>query len=240
MATALARGWAEPVWVSDPVTERAQALVDLLGGGLCSSNAEVAEAADVVILCHKPAQLDEVAEEIRASGTPVVSILGSVELAKVRAAYGTTPAYRVLPNLPVEVRQGVLCWPVGNGDDEFARPLKGLFSQVGKVIDLDESLIETAMALSSNAPAFMALVVEAMVDAGVRNGLPPALASTLAVQTLAGTATLLQERGGDTLAVRRQVTSPGGSTARGLAALENAGLRSAFDSAVEAVLRGSR
>ena len=240
MATALARGWAEPVWVSDPIAERAQALVDQFGGEVCATNSDVAIASDIVILCHKPAQLGQVADEIRSAGTPVVSILGSVELAAVRAAYGSTSAYRVLPNLPVEVRQGVLCWPVGNGDDSFATSLKDLFSRLGKVIELDESLIETAMALSSNAPAFVSLVVEAMVDAGVRNGLPPALAGSLAVQTLAGTATLLQERDGDTLAVRRQVTSPGGSTARGLAALERAGLRAAFDGAVEAVLRGAR
>jgi len=239
MATALATGWGEPVWASDPVRERAQSLVDMLGGEACATNLDVANAADVVILCHKPAQLDQVADEIRSSGTPVVSILGSVELATVRAAYGSTLAYRVLPNLPVELGEGVLCWPTANGNDDVATGLKALFARVGQVIELDEALIETAMALSSNAPAFVALVVEAMVDSGVRNGLPPALASSLALQTLTGTASLLQARGGDTLSVRRQVTSPGGSTARGLAALERAGLRSAFDDAVEAVLRGA-
>jgi pyrroline-5-carboxylate reductase len=191
-----------------------------------------------LILCHKPGQLHSVAQEIRDVGTPVVSILGSVSLESVRDAYGTTSAFRVLPNLPVEVASGVLCWPTSNGDGDLAEQVKSLFARVGTVVELDESLIETAMAMSSNAPAFVALVVEAMVDAGVRNGLQPALALELVLSTLSGTSDLLAARQGDTLELRRQVTSPGGSTARGLAALEAAGLRSAFDSAVDAILAG--
>ncbi len=238
MATALAKGWGEPVFVSDPMRDRADQLAALTGGQALASNAEVAEAADVLILCHKPGQLHSVAQEIRDVGTPVVSILGSVSLESVRDAYGTTSAFRVLPNLPVEVASGVLCWPTSNGDGDLAEQVKSLFARVGTVVELDESLIETAMAMSSNAPAFVALVVEAMVDAGVRNGLQPALALELVLSTLSGTSDLLAARQGDTLELRRQVTSPGGSTARGLAALEAAGLRSAFDSAVDAILAG--
>ena len=238
MATALATGWREPVFVSDPLTQRAELLAGLTGGQAVQSNLEVAHAADVVILCHKPGQLLEVASEIREAGTPVVSILGSVSVASIRSAYLETPAFRVLPNLPVEVGSGVLCWPSSNGDGEIADSIKQLFGRVGTVVELDESLIETAMALSSNAPAFVALVVESMVDAGVRNGLQPSLALELVLQTLAGTSELLAARDGDTLGLRRQVTSPGGSTARGLAALEAAGLRTAFDDAVNAILAG--
>ena len=240
MATALARGWGDPVVVSDPVAARAESLAEETGGSAVPSNSDVAESSDVVILCHKPAQLVEVAEQIRASGTPVVSILGSVPVAEVRDAYRETPAFRVLPNLPVETGRGVLCWPSQNGDAEPAGRIRDLFARVGKVIELDESSIEAAMAVSSNAPAFLALVVESLVDAGVRHGLTQELARDLAVETLAGTAQLLDAREGDTLALRRQVTSPGGSTARGLAALERAGLRAAFDSAVEAVVGGGK
>jgi pyrroline-5-carboxylate reductase len=92
------------------------------------------------------------------------------------------------------------------------------------------------MALMSCGPAFYALVVEAMVDAGVRQGLPPADASRMAVQTMMGTAAVLGENGLDTAALRRRVTSPGGSTARGLEALERGGLRAAFYDAVAAVV----
>ena len=86
------------------------------------------------------------------------------------------------------------------------------------------------------APAYVALLAEAQVDAGVRHGLAPDKAAEMVVQTFAGTAALLARRGNDTLAVRREVTSPGGSTARGLAALERAGVRAAFQDALDAVL----
>jgi pyrroline-5-carboxylate reductase len=238
MASALARGWGDPVLVSDPASDRAQALVSELGGEAFVGNVALAEAADLVVLCHKPAQLAEVAAEIAAVGTPVVSILGSVTLAAVREAYGQTPAFRVLPNLPVEVARGVLCWPSSNGEAAPAAEIKQEFSRLGKVVEIDETQMEAAMAVSSNAPAFIALLIESLVDAGVRHGLASGVAHELAVETLAGTAALLERREGDTLGVRRAVTSPGGSTARGLAALERHGLRSAVDAAVEAVLEG--
>jgi pyrroline-5-carboxylate reductase len=94
------------------------------------------------------------------------------------------------------------------------------------------------MGLMSCAPAYYALVAEAQIDAGVRRGLPADVATRLVVGTMGGTAALLERREGDTLAVRREVTSPGGSTARGLAALERGNLRTAFADALDAVLEG--
>jgi pyrroline-5-carboxylate reductase len=111
-----------------------------------------------------------------------------------------------------------------------------LFERVGLVVGLDESQIDVAMGLMSCAPAYLALVAEAQVDAGVRAGLPADVAGELVAANIGGTAALLQARGMDTLAVRRSVTSPGGSTARGLAALEHGGVRAAFDDAMQAVL----
>jgi pyrroline-5-carboxylate reductase len=92
------------------------------------------------------------------------------------------------------------------------------------------------MALMSCGPAFMALVAEALVDAGVLHGLSPDDATTMVVETMAGTAAVLRDTDGDTRGLRRRVTSPGGSTARGLAALEQAGLRAAFEDAVTSVV----
>ncbi len=240
MASALARGWGEPVAVSDPVAQRAEALVAELGGEVFATNRELADAVDVVILCHKPAQLAQVAAEIAATGTPVVSILGSVTVAAVREAYGDTPAFRVLPNLPVEVARGVFCWPSSNGDAAPSAKIKAELARIGRVVEIDEGQMEAAMAVSSNAPAFIALFIESLVDAGVRHGLSSEVAHDLAVETLAGTAALLDSRDGDTLGLRRAVTSPGGSTARGLASLERHGLRSAVDAAVESVIEGGR
>jgi pyrroline-5-carboxylate reductase len=234
MATALARGWGRPVLVSDPATERANALVSEVGGELAPDNLSVARDADVVVLCHKPAQLAEVAEEIDGVAKAVVSILGSVSLREIRSVYTQSGAYRVLPNLPVEVRQGVLCWPEENGSEGNA--LRDLFAELGDLVTIPEEQIEAAMTMSSNAPGWIAYVVEAFVAAGTANGLSADLASRLVTQTLIGTAELLGARGGDAEQLRLEVCSPGGSTERGVAAMSAAGLPAAISSAVDAVL----
>jgi pyrroline-5-carboxylate reductase len=237
MAVALARGWGEPVLVHDLYRPRAEALVGELGGELAESPGEVARGADVVVLCHKPAGLERVASSLGGEARGVISILGGVPLSALKAAYGGTPVVRMLPSVPVEVRQGV---SVHARDESADRELEAkaleLFRRVGTVVTLDESQIDVAMGLMSCAPAYVALVAEAQVDAGVRAGLPADVAGELVGANFAGTAALLQARGMDTLAVRRSVTSPGGSTARGLAALERAGVRAAFDDALQAVL----
>jgi pyrroline-5-carboxylate reductase len=240
MATALARGLGEPVLVSDVDHARAAALAEEIGGEAPGSNAYVADQADVVVLCHKPAQLAEVAAEIRDRARAIVSILGGTKLADIEAAYPGLPVYRFMPNIPVEVGDGVLCYAPGTlAAQGPEREVLDAFGRVGTVVPLAESLIEPATALMGCGPAFFALVVEALVDAGVRHGLQPADAGRLAVETMAGTAAVLREHGHDTLALRRRVTSPGGSTARGLAALERGGVRSAFADAVDAVVEMS-
>ena len=236
MATALARGWGEPVLVSDVDAARAQALADELGGEAPGSNAYVADAADAVVLCHKPAQLEEVADEIRDRAKVIVSILGGVPIADVEAAYPGKPVYRFMPNIPAETGHGVFAYAPGS----VAGPQQGVvakFEQIGAVVPTPEPLIDAAMAIMSCSPAFFALVVEGLVDAGVRSGLQPADAGRMVVEAMAGTAAVLRENDFDTLALRRRVTSPGGSTARGLAALERGGVRSAFSDAVDAVVK---
>ena len=157
-------------------------------------------------------------------------------LAALRAAYGATPVVRMIPSVPVEVRQGVTCHARDpQADAELEEQAIELFERVGIVVDLDESQFEVATGLMSCAPAYIALVAEAQVDAGVRAGLPADIAGELVAASIGGTAALLQARGMDTLAVRRSVTSPGGITARGLAALEHGGVRAAFDDAMQAV-----
>jgi pyrroline-5-carboxylate reductase len=241
MASALARGLGEPALVSDVDQARARALAEEIGGEAVDSNRAAAEGADAVVLCHKPAQLGAVAGEIGDAARVVVSILGGTPIAAVEEAYPGRPVYRLMPSIPVEVRQGVVCYVAGSRAAEGPEDeLRELFGRLGTLIDVPEPLVDAATAVMSCTPAFYALVVEALVDAGVAHGLPPDMAATMAVESMAGTAAVLRARDRDTRALRARVTSPGGMTARGLAALERDGVRAAFEDAVAAVVEGRR
>jgi pyrroline-5-carboxylate reductase len=243
MARALARGWGRPVLCFDPVAERARALAEETGGEALASNAEVASRAELVVLCHKPAQLRGVAEEVAPQARAVASILAGVPLQALKGVYRDRPVYRFVPSLPVEVRQGAVVQAadperegLGGEAADLDAQVRELFAELGTLVVLDDALVDTAMGLMSCGPAYVALVAEAQVDAGVRRGVPAAEGAQLVVQTLAGTAELLRRRAYDTLAVRREVSSPGGVTARGLDALERGGVRAAFSAALDAVL----
>ena len=237
MARALARGWGGPVLCTDAGSGRAAALAAELGGEAIASNRALAERADVVVLAHKPAQLASVAEEVGDAARVVVSLLAATPLAAVRAAYPTATVFRVEPNTPVEVRRGVCAFADGPASDLRA-DVQALFARVGTVVDVPEALMGVAGACAGVGPAYWALFVEAWVDAAVRRGLPSPIATRLVTDTMAGSAALLAERGGDTLALRRAVTSPAGTTARGLAALERGGVRAALADALDQVVGG--
>jgi pyrroline-5-carboxylate reductase len=235
MAAALARGWGDPVLCTDSGSGRAQALAEELGGEAAGSNAEVASNADVIILAHKPAQLEAVAREAGPAARAVVSLLARVTVEELRAAYPDTPVVRVQPNTPAEVRRGVtlLAEPA---EDPLGSDVEALFERVGTVVRLPEPLLDAAAACSGVGPAYWALVAEAWVDAAIRRGIPAPVAQRLVTETMAGSAELLRARGHDSFRLRREVTSPGGTTARGLAALERGGVRAAFAAAMDDVL----
>ncbi len=238
MARALALGWGEPVLCTDSGSGRAQELAALVGGQAVGSNRELAERADLVVLAHKPAQLAAVAEEMAGTAKIVVSILARTKQADVRATYPGTPVFRIEPNTPVEVRQGVMAFAVPDapvGADVHAT-VRELFGRLGTVVDVPERLMRIAGATGGVGPAYWALLVEAQVDTAIRHGMPPALAATLVTETMAGSAALLRARDNDTLALRRAVASPGGSTARGIAALERGGVRAALAQAMDDVV----
>src|SRR5918998_6509235 len=199
MASALARGIGEPVLVHDLDESKARALAEELGGEAVGSNAELAERADVVVLCHKPKQLHEVASEVGGSARVVVSILAATTTETLAEAYPGASVYRFIPNMPTEVKRGVLCYVPGPGaadgpEDEILE----LFGRTGAGIRLDdEPLIEPAMALMSCGPAFMALVAESFAAAGADHGLPPDDAVRMVVETMGGTAAYLAENAWD-------------------------------------------
>jgi pyrroline-5-carboxylate reductase len=238
MAAALARGWGDPVLCTDHGSGRAAALAAELGGEALPSNLELARRADVVVLAHKPAQLTDVAYEVAGAARTVVSLLAGTPQADVRAAYPGATVFRLEPNTPVEVGRGVLAFaePDVPVDREAFAAVKARFGRLGVVVEVPERLIGVAGACSGVGPAYWALVAEAWIDAAIRRGMPAALATRLVTETMAGSAALLAHRDGDTLALRRAVTSPGGSTARGLAALERGGVRTALATAMDAVV----
>jgi pyrroline-5-carboxylate reductase len=234
MAAAMARGWEgefERVLFSDSGSGRAAALAEELGGEV-ATNAEIAERADLLVLAVKPAKLDAVAPELGAA-TDVVSILAATSLERLRGAFPNARTLRVMPNVGVELNQGVMC-VAGEAGGEARAAL----ALLGHVVELPDSDFDEATAIMGCAPAYLALAVEALADAGAAAGLDPELARELVVETTAGTAELLRRH--HPADVRKAVTSPGGSTEAGLEALDREGAREAFFAAVEASLERMR
>jgi pyrroline-5-carboxylate reductase len=242
MASALARGIGEPVVVHDIDEAKARALAEELGGEAVGSNAEVAERSDVLVLCHKPKQLDEVARDVEGRATVVVSILAATSTDAIARAYPGAAVYRFIPNIPAEVKRGVFCYVRGPGaadgpEDEILE----LIGRTGTVIRLDdEPLIEPAMALMACGPGFMALVAEKFAEAGAAHGLDRDDAMRMVVETMGGTADYLAGHGYDGPALRTRVATPGGTTEKGLIALEDHGLGDVTRAAVDAVVEATK
>jgi pyrroline-5-carboxylate reductase len=242
MASALARGIGEPVLVHDLDEAKAAALAAELGGEAVASNSELAKRADMLMLCHKPKQLEEVAAEVGDPPKVVVSILAATPTDRLAAAYPGASIYRFIPSMPTEVRRGVLCYVPGPGAaDGPEGEIIELMGRAGTVIRLDdEPLIEPAMALMSCGPAFLALVAEAFAEAGAAHGLDPDVAMRMVVETMGGTAEYLAQHEYDGAALRARVATPGGTTERGLITLEERGLRDVTRAAVDAVVEATR
>ncbi|HEU4737311.1 MAG TPA: pyrroline-5-carboxylate reductase [Solirubrobacterales bacterium] len=235
MAAAMARGLhgaVEAMLFSDSGSGRAAELAAELGGEAVGSNQELGERADVVVLAVKPARLDEAAAGL-GSAKVVVSLLGATSLERVRTAFPAAEVVRVMPNVGVEVGRGVLCL-AGTPDPALRALLEGL----GHLVELPDAQFDVATAIMGCAPAYLALAVEAIADAGAADGLDEALARELVVETTAGTAELLRRH--HPADVRRAVASPGGSTEAGLEALDREGAREAFAAAVRASLERMR
>ncbi len=161
-------------------------LASELGGEAVSSNGELAERADVVVLAVKPAKLGDAAAELGGAKV-VVSLLGATSLETLREAFPGADVVRVMPNVGVEVRKGVLC-VAGDLDSAVRTLLEGL----GHVVELPDSQFDAATAVMGCSPAYLALAVEAIADAGAADGLDAELARELVVETAVGTAELLR------------------------------------------------
>jgi len=194
------------------------------------------------VLAVKPGDVPAAASALATVGVErVVSIAAGVRLATLEASLGAVPVVRAMPNTPALVGAGVTAIAPGSraGEEDLAWA-EEVLGAVGRVVRVGEPLLDAVTGLSGSGPAYVFLVAEALIDGGVLVGLPRDLSATLAVQTLLGAARLLAETGDTPEALRAAVTSPGGTTAAGLRALEAAGVRAAFLDAVVAATERSR
>ena len=199
--------------------------------------------ADVVVVCLKPA---DVADALAAAGAAlgeealVLSIAAGVTIAALEAAAPGRPVVRAMPNTPATIGLGAAAIAAGtHANDGHLDLAEQLLGSLGLVVRLPEHLLDAVTGLSGSGPAYLFLVAEALVEAGVLVGLSRDVAAKLVNQTLLGASTMLAHGDEGPEALRAAVTSPGGTTAAGLRSLEAAGVRSAFIDAVVAATRRS-
>jgi pyrroline-5-carboxylate reductase len=230
----LAAGWAEAddIVVVEKVTARRH---DLAKAGLRVAGEPV--PAEGAVIAVKPGDVESACRAVTADR--VLSIAAGVPLAKLTAWVGNdTPVVRAMPNTPALVGAGAAAI-AGGGEADLAWA-EEILGSVGSVVRVPEALLDAVTGLSGSGPAYLFLVAEALTEGGVLVGLPREVAAALTAQTLLGAARLLVESEGGPEALRAVVTSPGGTTAAGLRALEARGVRSAFIEAVAAATRRSR
>jgi pyrroline-5-carboxylate reductase len=236
---------AELLAATDVRAERTAQLTKQFGITAHDDNTRLVREADVVILAVKPQIMAAVLGEIAPAVTArhlLISIAAGVSTAAIRAGLGKEARIiRVMPNTPALVLQGAAAIARGRGlgPDDLATA-EAIFGAVGRVVILDESLMDAVTGLSGSGPAYVAIVVEALADGGVNMGLDRATAMMLATQTVLGTAQLLAETGMHPGALKDMVSSPGGTTIAGITALEEGGLRTTLIRAVERATQRSR
>jgi pyrroline-5-carboxylate reductase len=243
IASSIARGWAasdagpEQMLFTDSGSGRAAALAAEVGGEAVESNAELAQRCDLLLLAMKPKELDAIAPEAQGAEI-VVSLLGATPLPRIADAFPDATTFRVLPNPAVEVQRGVLCLVAGEAPAETTSKVKALFEPLGRLEELDDSLMDQATMAMGCSMAFFAVAVQAIAEASAVDGLEDDLSLSLTVDTAAGTAEMLRLHSPTEL--RRLVASPGGDTEAGLEELERKEGAEAFAAAVRASLASSR
>lgn len=237
------------VIVSEPLSSRLDSLKQQYDVAVTTDNSEVfTQAKEVVFLAVKPQVFSAIAQELanidilNTEHSPlIVSILAGVPLSQLEAAFVQLPVIRAMPNTPATVGAGITAICSGAYTSLKHRQIaQQVFSAVGEVVEVPEGLMDAVTGLSGSGPAYVALLVEALADGGVAAGLPRIIANQLALQTVLGTAKLLQETKMHPAELKDRVTSPGGTTIAGIAKLEQAGFRSALIEAVKAATERSQ
>ncbi len=245
MAEALARGWADgeqrpdAMLFCDNGSGRAQKLAERTGGEAVGTLNELALRSDAVLLAIKPNALEIVAEKLDGDSRAIASVLGATSIERLRELFPGVPVLRTMPTVATEIGAGVICHaPLTAEDGEVGARLLNLFGQLGHMAEVPDHLMDQATAVMGCSPAYLAVIVQTMAEAGAEEGLDPDQAYELVIETFAGTIELLRHY--DPISVRGAVASPGGSTEAGLEALADAGAADAFRAAVRASMARMR
>lgn len=252
MGSALAAGLLDASWCAPEelalvqrTLEGRAALVERFPGVRVVAGVEQVDLdhATGAVLCVKPDHAESAARALGATGvTRVLSVVAGLSAARLEASFRIPVAVvRSMPNTPVLVRRGVSAMAGGSHvTSEDLDWAESILAAVGTVVRVSERHLDAVTGLSGPMPAYLYLVVEALIEAGVHQGLPREVSRQLVVDSFAGSGALLRETGESPEELRAQVTSPGGTTAAGLRVLESRAVRAAFLDAVAAAAERSR
>jgi pyrroline-5-carboxylate reductase len=249
MASALAKGWlsagltsADRLCASDPLPAARDSFAKETGAFVSTVNSDIIQRSDVLVLAVKPQHMSGLLVEVQPGVTAkhlIVSIAAGITLEQLAAGLGAERRLiRVMPNTPCLVGASASAYAAGaKATAADVQLVDRLLNSVGRAIAVPEKLLDAVTGLSGSGPAYVAVIIEALSDGGVRMGLPRDVAQLLAAQTVLGSAKLLLEAGLQPAALKDMVASPGGTTIAGLHSLERGGLRSALMDAVEAATK---
>jgi pyrroline-5-carboxylate reductase len=228
--------------IGEPTLQQRESLQQQFGVHVTDDNNLVA-MAPVLLLAVKPQIFDKVVADLTQPNPTqiVISILAGVSIERLEKAFPDRAVIRAMPNTPATVGMAMTAISAGNRVQAQQLDLATkIFQAIGEVVTVPESLMDAVTGLSGSGPAYVAIAIEALADGGVAAGLPRPIADRLALQTVLGTAQLLNESHLHPAQLKDRVTSPGGTTITGIAKLEQAGFRSALIEAVIAATRRSQ
>lgn len=250
MGQALIRGMlakravmAHDLRLYDKDLQKAAALADEIGAVSCSDPDQALAGSDTILLAVKPGDMPAVLQAIRPflDGQLLISIAAGITVSDLRRLTGPDVALaRVMPNTPALIGAGVSAVCFDQASAEQQQKATALLTACGRVFPVPESAMDAVTGLSGSGPAYIMLVIEALADGAVRQGLPRDLALEMAAMTVYGSARLVLESGKHPAVIKDQVCSPGGTTIEAIASLEADGIRSAFIRAVSVAADQSR
>ncbi|MCG2678062.1 pyrroline-5-carboxylate reductase [bacterium] len=252
MATALMRGIIEAgltrpedIVISDINKERLRVTSHELQVIVAKDNREAVKEADVIILAVKPNDMEGLLSEIKESLDSkklIISIAAGITTSYIeKMLKKEVPVIRIMPNTPVAVKEGASAFSIGEYvSQEEEKIVKSIFGAVGKIVKVEENLMDAVTALLGSGPAYIFYIIASLIEAAISLGLNKKTATILAIQTVLGSAKLLQETGEEPAALKKKVTSKGGTTEAALLVLDEGKLKETLDKALKAAAKRSQ